>query len=397
MRHATLSGNGAGGAGGAAPAAGNADGQAGLPGTPGSGASANLASTSLDTILRTIFAAGGCDTTSFPLYDPLNIAFQAPSCIGAARDPRLAPPADNGGPVPTIRLLEGSGAIDAIGAALGCPATDARGAIRPFGGGCDTGAYEVAPPVAATGAADAVTGGSARVAGSITTRGVPTPFRIDFGATSAYGRQSETARAAGGTTPSAVSVALSGLTPLTTYHYRVVALGADGTSTGDDRTFTTGAAAVAGGPGAPRVTGLTIRPRSFAVVPRGGALRARSRGRVARGAVVRFRLSQAARVTLVVERNVAGRRIRLPRGGPGCVAARSGRSIAAKARCTLHPSAGSLRRSGVAGPNRVVFRARLGRKARALSPGTYRLVAIATDDAGLRSRQVRVPFTIVAP
>ncbi len=58
-------------------------------------------------------------------------------------DPLLAPPADNGGPVATAALKPGSPAIDA-GAPDVCPSTDARGALRHAGGGCDIGAFEVA-------------------------------------------------------------------------------------------------------------------------------------------------------------------------------------------------------------------------------------------------------------
>ncbi|HET9477213.1 MAG TPA: choice-of-anchor Q domain-containing protein [Dehalococcoidia bacterium] len=62
-------------------------------------------------------------------------------------DPMLGPLAGNGGPTQSHALLEGSPAIDAGGAGL-CPATDQRGAPRPFDGdgangpACDIGAYE---------------------------------------------------------------------------------------------------------------------------------------------------------------------------------------------------------------------------------------------------------------
>lgn len=56
--------------------------------------------------------------------------------------------ADNGGPTPTISLLPGSPAIDAIPSAScldheGLPmSADQRGRLRPIGAGCDIGAYE---------------------------------------------------------------------------------------------------------------------------------------------------------------------------------------------------------------------------------------------------------------
>lgn len=63
-------------------------------------------------------------------------------------NPLLQPLHDNGGPVmtaaltPSINHRAASPAIDA-GSNIGCPATDARGVVRPQGKRCDIGAYEV--------------------------------------------------------------------------------------------------------------------------------------------------------------------------------------------------------------------------------------------------------------
>ena len=51
----------------------------------------------------------------------------------------LQPLADNGGPTPTHALAVGSSAIDAGGT---CTTTDQRGATKPYGAACDTGAVE---------------------------------------------------------------------------------------------------------------------------------------------------------------------------------------------------------------------------------------------------------------
>jgi hypothetical protein len=70
-----------------------------------------------------------------------------PTCPGTLADPKLAAPADNGGPTQTLALLAGSAAIDAADFAI-CAAApvnqrDQRGYIRPYGAHCDSGAYEV--------------------------------------------------------------------------------------------------------------------------------------------------------------------------------------------------------------------------------------------------------------
>jgi len=64
-------------------------------------------------------------------------------------DPMVLPLANNGGPVetsalqPPVGTVTGSPAIDA-GSNVRCPATDARGVVRPQATACDIGAYELA-------------------------------------------------------------------------------------------------------------------------------------------------------------------------------------------------------------------------------------------------------------
>lgn len=58
---------------------------------------------------------------------------------------RLGPLADYGGPTLTMALPAGSPAINAAASAF-CPPTDQRGIARPYGAGCDIGAFESAPP-----------------------------------------------------------------------------------------------------------------------------------------------------------------------------------------------------------------------------------------------------------
>lgn len=386
--HLTVSGNGAGSAGSLA-AEGGTD---GALGTPGSGTSGAVWSTSISSLTRSIFSGNACDTTTFQIDGGQNIAFQASGCAGAALDPRLGPLADNGGPTKTLKPGAGSPALDRIPAGLGCPATDQRGAVRPSGAGCDVGAFEVAPPTATTGPASALTGTTAVAAGTLDTRGLDTGYRVEFGPTTAYGRQ-VAATVTGAAKPSAVTAALTGLTPLTTYHYRLVATGPDGTSAGADHTLTTTTAASAsGGPGGPRVAGLSIAPKRFGVVPRGGKLRSGTRTLVALGATIRFRLSEGAAVRITVQKNVTGHRVRR-KGRTRCVAATGAAAHARAARCVLHRRVGLLHRTGVAGPDHTTFLGRIGR--RALAPGSYRLVVVAVS-GGASSTPVRAGFRIVS-
>ena len=174
-----------------------------------------------------------------------------------------------------------------------------------------------------------------------------------------------------------------------------MATGPDGTANGADRTFSTTAALTTGAPGAPRVTRLTISPKTFAVGEKGAALRGRTRTQAALGAVVRFRLSEKASVRLLVQRTIAGRRKVARRGALRCVAVKAHARVPGRARCVRHPGRGRLLRAGTAGANRIVFSGRIG--ARGLPPGAHRLVVIATDATGARSKPRHVAFRVVGP
>ncbi|MGN6372951.1 MAG: hypothetical protein ACTHM1_08155 [Solirubrobacteraceae bacterium] len=103
----------------------------------------------------------------------------------------------------------------------------------------------VTPPAASTGAASEVTPESASLSGTVTTYGAATTYYFQYGTTTAYGQQSSTGSlpAAPGQPASAtttdVQAAIAGLSPSTTYHYRLLASNAGGTTVGEDQTFTT--------------------------------------------------------------------------------------------------------------------------------------------------------------
>jgi hypothetical protein len=88
-------------------------------------------------------SSGGALTSSGRNIDTgSSCAFGAPHL--ANTDPLLLPPADNGGPTPTLLPAAASPAIDA---AIGCPtpSEDQRGVTRPAGIACDIGAVERVP------------------------------------------------------------------------------------------------------------------------------------------------------------------------------------------------------------------------------------------------------------
>jgi len=78
------------------------------------------------------------------LSSDASCSFTAPGSLNNT-DPVLGPLADYGGPTSAMALLAGSPALDTADAAF-CPAADQRGTARPFGAGCDIGAFESAPP-----------------------------------------------------------------------------------------------------------------------------------------------------------------------------------------------------------------------------------------------------------
>ena len=152
------------------------------------------------------------------------------------------------------------------------------------------------------------------------------------------------------------------------------------------------AAPPGGGPGpggglprdvtAPKLDLLTLSTRRFRAANLGGSIAVRV------GTRVGYALSEAASVRFSVERAASGRRV-----GRRCVGPT--RTNRARPRCTRWPALrGSFTHRGSSGVNRFLFTGRLA--GRALSSGSYRLVAQAVDAAGNRSRALRLTFTVVS-
>jgi hypothetical protein len=119
------------------------------------------------------------------------------------------------------------------------------------------------------------------------------------------------------------------------------------------------------------------------ISPRVGALGlGKKKFRARTGTTVSYALSEAATAAFSVQRGTAGRKLRAR-----CV--KPTRSNRSRPRCTRYIGLGTFRRAGRSGTNTFKF-ARRG-----LSPGSYRLVLVATDAAGNRSKPAMARFTIV--
>ena len=207
----------------------------GAVGTGGGVVQGNFALTLTNTIVAnndapncagTVDDAGG--NLAFPLADP--------SCpAGFNRgDPLLGALGDHGGETPTLVPSQGSAALDAAQAAA-CPGNDQRGGSRPTGTGCDIGAVERAVPIATTGPASEIGQTLATLGGSVANPGPEGSAWFEYGTTTAYGSQTASQAIPAGASNAAVIALVGPLAAGTSYHYRLVTTGPDGTSAGADR------------------------------------------------------------------------------------------------------------------------------------------------------------------
>jgi hypothetical protein len=109
---------------------------------------------------------------------------------------------------------------------------------------------------------------------------------------------------------------------------------------------------------------------------------------VKQGTTFRYTLSEAATVTIVIERQLRGRRV-----GKRCV--KPTRRNAKKRVCKRWVKQGTIRAAEQAGKQSTRFNGRVGK--RALRPGRYRARIRAKDAAGARSSERRLAFTVLRP
>ncbi len=124
----------------------------------------------------------------------------------------------------------------------------------------------------------------ASLSANIFPSGQATGVRIQFGTAGVLGAPGASVDVGSGTAAVPVLLPLTGLTPLTTYSYRLVAANASGTVYGRTLTFTTLAAGTGPGPGPGPQVGDTAAPVVRILTPACHASKARCRGFAARRA-----------------------------------------------------------------------------------------------------------------
>jgi len=143
------------------------------------------------------------------------------------------------------------------------------------------------PPVAATGAASGVSFNAASVSGTVRSRGADTHYYFEYGPSPSYGQTTPSQDNGSGDNAQSVGAQIAGLQSSVTYHYRLVAANASGTSYGQDETFATAAAPPT----------VTVAP--FAIYFRGHVFHKRD---LRLSAVIVIDLHPGERVSYVCER-----------------------------------------------------------------------------------------------
>ncbi|MCU0258668.1 MAG: CSLREA domain-containing protein [Solirubrobacteraceae bacterium] len=378
LRHVTLSGNRATGAGGAA------------------GGNLHVGGSGSATVADSIIAGGigpfgpNCGGTA-PTAQGRNIDSGSGCGFGAGHlsntDPQLEPLGNAGGPTDSTTLKATSPARDA---ALACPdgGLDQRGSGLPAGPGCDIGAIELGADltVSATASrADVAPGGDVTYLVKVTNNGGDAAPAASLDVAAAGSAGITVASASQGTCTTAARCELG-----------TIAQGATVTATIVARAGATGpiamsAAAASGLPDpAPANNGAALSTTvtgggspADTTAPTLGALKLTGKARTGKSAALRATLSEAATVTLKIERLTTGRR-----AGKRCLTkARTGKP------CTLAKTLGTLRLKATAGTPTLKLPATLAK--RKLTPGRHRITATATDTAGNRSKPRTLIITVV--
>ena len=290
---------------------------------------------------------------------------------------------DNGGQTDTHALNPGpfpapSPAIDA-GDSAACPAIDQRGAARPAGAACDMGAVESAATAPADTDADGHNAGDNCPA-------LANPDQANNDG-DAQGDPCDPDDDNDGAADGADNCAL-------------VANPAQADEDGDGRGDACDTPVTSGGNKQPdpevkqdpRQDVILIPeypqlpPRDTTPPSASRVTMSRRRFKLRQTTLFRYTLSEPAAVAIAIERVARGRRV-----GRKC--RKPARRLKRRPRCVRLNARGALRANGLAGPNRLKFKGRIGK--RALPPGKYRATLTARDAAGNASVPKRISFKVV--
>ena len=125
-------------------------------------------------------------------------------------------------------------------------------------------------PTVVTGSASSIGLTSAKLNGTVSPNGLATTWYFEFGTSTSYGTKTAVKSPGSGTSTVKVAASLTRLKPTTTYHYRLVATNASGTSLGGDQSFSTALPPVVS-TGAAQAVGPTTATLSGSTDPRGRA------------------------------------------------------------------------------------------------------------------------------
>jgi hypothetical protein len=221
----------------------------------------------------------------------------------------------------------------------------------------------------------------AKLSAFVHTYGIPFPIGFDYG--TALEHQTTTDTATAGSEFVTVTKTVGGLNPATTYKFRPfanagvpapLAFGPIGSFKPDSTP--------------PSFLSAALNPPRFAVDPSGTAETPVSKAtkKPPRGTRLTYKLSEAARVVVTVQRARVGRRV-----NGKCV--RETKANRKRPKCTRYKRAGRFARKSHAGANSTRFSGRIGKTK--LAAGRYRMTLVATDAADNRSRPKRLTFRIV--
>ncbi len=242
-----------------------------------------------------------------------------------------------------------------------------------------TATFRQLPPVVATAIPASVGATTAILSGTVDPLGNATTYRFEYGTTAAYGSTVPVPDAPAGadTTQHNESQPVTGLAPGTTYHFRLVATNAGGTTSSPDATFTTIAK--------PTLSQLALRPRRFRAAH--AKLKHPESKQPPIGTTITYRDTIAATTTFTVDRKIRG-----VRSGKKCVAPRGHIAKGAR-RCSLTVTRGSFSHVDNAGSNKMRFTGQIHGKP--LAPAHYSLLVVASNAAGASTRRT-IRFQIVS-